>query len=95
MRFCTMTLGCKVNQYETHAIEGILKERSHELKVLGEGNDVCIINTCVVTAESVRKSRQAIRRMKKLEPEAIIAVCGCSSQLDPESILKLEVDMIS
>jgi len=95
MRFCTTTLGCKVNQYETQAIESLLKERGHELKKLGEGNDVCIVNTCAVTAESVRKSRQAIRRMKKHEPDAIIAVYGCYSQLEPESILKLEADIIS
>jgi len=90
-----MTLGCKVNQYETQAIESILKDGGHEMKIPGEGCDVCIINTCAVTAESVRKSRQAIRRMKKLEPEAIIAVYGCFSQLEPESVAKLKVDIIS
>ena len=95
MRFCTMTLGCKVNQYETGAIESLLCERGHELKIPGEGCDVCIINTCAVTAESVRKTRQAIRRMKKLEPNAKIAVLGCYSELEPEEIAKIGADLIS
>jgi len=95
MRFSTMTLGCKTNQYETGAIENILCVRGHEVVALGEGCDVCILNTCAVTAESVRKSRQAVRRMKKLEPEAKIAVCGCFSQLEPEAMEALEVDIIS
>ena len=94
MRFCTTTLGCKVNQYDTQTIESILGERGHEFVTPGEGCDVCIINTCAVTAESVRKWRQAIRRMKKLEPNALIAVCGCFSQLEPDAIKKLDADLI-
>ena len=94
MRFCTMTLGCKVNQYETLALEGILCKQGHELVNLGDGCDVCILNTCAVTVESERKSRQAIRRMKKLEPEAKIAVCGCYSKLKPESVKKAGADYI-
>jgi len=89
-----MTLGCKVNQYETQAIESILCGRGHELTVLGTGADVCILNTCAVTAESGRKSRQAIRRMKKLEPNAKIAVFGCFSQLEPAAVAELGVDLI-
>jgi len=89
-----MTLGCKVNQYETQAIERILCEYGHKLVDLGDGCDVCILNTCAVTAESVRKSRQAIRRMKKLEPNALIAVCGCYSHLEPEEVADLGVDLI-
>jgi len=90
-----MTLGCKVNQYETLALEGILCKQGHELVNLGDGCDVCILNTCAVTVESERKSRQAIRRMKKLEPEAKIAVCGCYSKLKPESVKKAGADYIS
>jgi len=89
-----MTLGCKVNQYETQAIEGILRERGHETVTLGDGCNVCILNTCAVTAESERKSRQLIRKMKKLEPDAMIAVCGCYSQLDPKELENLDVDLI-
>ena len=95
MRFCTITLGCKVNQYETGAIESLLSKRGHELVNLGEGCDICILNTCAVTEESVRKSRQIVRKMKKREPDALIAVCGCYSQLEPETVEKLEIDFIS
>jgi len=95
MRFNIKTLGCKVNQYETHAIEKILIERGHTPVSPGEGCDLCIINTCAVTEESVRKSKQAIRRMKKLEPDALITVCGCYSQLDQKEVAKLGVDLIS
>jgi len=84
-----------VNQYETQAIEDILCKRGHELAAPGEGCDICILNTCAVTAESVRKSRQQIRRMKKLEPGAKIAVFGCYSQLEPEAVKKLGADLIS
>jgi len=94
MKFCTLTLGCKVNQYETQAIERILCEFGHTLVDLGDGCDVCILNTCAVTAESVRKSRQTIRRMKKLEPDALITVCGCYSHLESEEVADLGVDLI-
>jgi len=94
MRFCTATLGCKVNQYESQAMESILRGYGHEAVALGDGCDICILNTCAVTAESVRKSRQIIRKLKKLEPDALIAVCGCYSQLEPKELENLEVDLI-
>jgi len=94
MKFGIMTLGCKVNQYESQAIEGLLCRRGHEAAALGDGLDVCVLNTCAVTAESGRKSRQSIRRMKKLEPNALIAVNGCFSQLEPESVAELGVDLV-
>jgi threonylcarbamoyladenosine tRNA methylthiotransferase MtaB len=95
VRFCFETLGCKVNQFETQALETILQSRGHTPARAGEGCDAVIVNTCAVTAESGRKSRQAIRRLKKLEPEAISAVCGCFSQVSPEEINALEVDLVS
>jgi len=94
MRFCSVTLGCKVNQYETRAIAGILVSRGHEHAQPGEGCDVCIINTCAVTGESARKSRQAVRHLKKTEPEALIAVCGCLSQIDYRAACELDADII-
>ena len=94
MRFCVETLGCKVNQYETQAIANILVSRGHERAEAGENCDVCIVNTCAVTAESARKSRQAVRRLKKAEPGALIAVCGCLSQLDPPAMKALGADLI-
>jgi len=90
-----MTLGCKVNQYETGAIEGILRDRGYSMVKLGDGCDVCILNTCAVTEESVKKSQKTIRRMKKLEPNALIAVCGCYTELDAKTVAELGVDIVS
>ena len=89
-----MTLGCKVNQYETQALEELLRQRGHEVGTDGE-TDAVIINTCAVTAESGRKSKQAIRHARRENPEAIIGVCGCFSQVSPEEVEKLEADLIS
>ena len=94
MRFYSVTLGCKVNQYETQAIESILRAHGHTRVKPGAGCDVCVINTCAVTAESARKSRQALRRIKNLEPSALIAVCGCLAQLEPSTISEIGADLI-
>ena len=93
MRFCTLTLGCKVNQYETQAMESLLISRGHTKTEPGSGCDVCVINTCAVTSESSRKSRQAVRRMRTKEPDALIAVCGCMTQLEPELRDRLGADL--
>ncbi|NMA25903.1 MAG: tRNA (N(6)-L-threonylcarbamoyladenosine(37)-C(2))-methylthiotransferase MtaB [Clostridiales bacterium] len=95
MRFCFETLGCKVNQFETQALEAILVSRGHTPAKAGEGCDAVIVNTCAVTADSGRKSRQTIRRLKRLEPDAVAAVCGCLSQISPEDFGHLGVDLIS
>ena len=95
MKFCAVTLGCKVNQFETHAIESILNSRGHTRADAGQGCDICIINTCAVTAESVRKSRQAVRRIKRLEPTALIVVSGCLSQIQPEKTAQLGADIVA
>lgn len=95
VRFYFETLGCKVNQYETQALESILLSRGHTASAPGEGCDAVIVNSCAVTAESGRKSRQAIRRLKKIEPDAVVAVCGCYSQVNPEDVASLGVDLIS
>ena len=84
MKYIISTLGCKVNQYETQAMESFLQQHGHEPAVPGELADAVIINTCAVTAESGRKSRQVIRRLKEENPGAIVAVCGCYSQIEPE-----------
>ena len=88
-----ITLGCKVNQYESEAVEEIFKARGFERK---ENNaDVYVINTCTVTNMSDRKSRQMISRARKDNPDAIIAVMGCYSQVKPEDVAKIEgVDII-
>ena len=88
-----ITLGCKVNQYESEAVEEIFKARGFERK---ENNaDVYVINTCTVTNMSDRKSRQMISRARKDNPDAIIAVMGCYSQVKPEDVANIEgVDII-
>ena len=93
MRFCVTTLGCKANQYDTGTIVSILTENGHVSVKPGEGCDVCIINTCAVTAESVRKSRQTVRKMKKLEPGALVAVCGCHIKFDGKEAVLLGADL--
>lgn len=84
MRYIIATLGCKVNQYETQAMESLLAEHGHQPAAPGEIADAVMVNTCAVTAESGRKSRQTLRRLRDENPGAVLAVCGCYSQLSPE-----------
>ncbi|MCR8746582.1 tRNA (N(6)-L-threonylcarbamoyladenosine(37)-C(2))-methylthiotransferase MtaB [Romboutsia lituseburensis] len=84
------TLGCKVNQYETEAMLEMFEKDGYAQVDSEEFADVYVINTCTVTHMSDRKSRQYIRRMKKKNPDAIIAVVGCYSQVSPEEILEIE-----
>ena len=95
MKFAFYTLGCKVNQYETQAMEQRLRQLGH---CLGSWDEVCdgyIINTCTVTAVSDRKSRTAIRQARRRNPDAVIGVCGCYSQTHPEDIRALDVDILA
>ena len=94
MRFCIETLGCKVNQFESQALITMLTERGHTLVPSSAEFDACIVNTCAVTTESVRKSRQTARRLKGRTPGAFLAVCGCSSQLDPVAARLLGADLV-
>lgn len=84
------TLGCKVNQYETEAMAELLKKSGYEITDFSQSADVYVINTCSVTNMGDRKSRQIIRRAKKTNPDAIIAVAGCYSQTAPEEILAID-----
>ena len=74
MRIAICTLGCKVNQYETAALERELIERGHSLVEFEQEADAYIVNTCSVTAVSDKKSRQMIRRARKNNPAALVAV---------------------
>ena len=76
MKYIIYTLGCKVNQYETQAIETLLNEHGHTAASEGESADAVIVNTCAVTAESGRKSRQTIRRLRDENPGAVVAYLG-------------------
>ena len=94
MRVAIYTLGCKVNQYETQAMEAELTRRGHTLVPFDGEADAYIINTCTVTAVSDKKSRQTIRQARKRSPHALVAVCGCYAQTDPEAVEQLEVDLV-
>ena len=89
------TLGCKVNQYETEAMLEMFEKDGYEHVNSEDYADVYVINTCTVTHMSDRKSRQYIRRVKKVNPDALIAVVGCYSQVSPEEILDIdEVNLV-
>lgn len=95
MRIAFYTLGCKVNQYETQALEQLVTQRGHTLVPFDGEADAYVINTCSVTVVSDKKSRQVIRRARKTAPDAILAVCGCYSQTHPDDMDKLEVDLVA
>ena len=94
MRVAIYTLGCKVNQYETQAMEAELTGRGHALVPFDGAADAYVINTCTVTAVSDKKSRQMIRQARKRSPHAVVAVCGCYAQTDPEAVEALGVDLV-
>ena len=90
------TLGCKVNQYETEAMKEQFAKRGFEIVGEEEAADVYVINTCTVTNLADRKSRQYIRRMKKVSPQAVVAVTGCYTQVKPEELEAMpEVDIVA
>ena len=84
------TLGCKVSQYETEAIAEKFESHGFEVKDFSDFCDVYVINTCTVTAEADRKSRQIIRRAKRQNKNAKVIVCGCYSQRSPEDVAAIE-----
>ena len=94
MKFAFYTLGCKVNQYETQAMQRLLLSRGHTLGSVEEICDGYIINTCTVTAVSDKKSRNLVRRVRKRNPDAAIGVCGCYAQVSPEDLRQLDVDVL-
>ncbi len=85
MKACILTLGCKVNEAESDSLLAGLEVRGWETSCVPCAADLYIINTCAVTAEAEKKSRQAVARLKKFNPSAPVLVCGCASQRDPEA----------
>lgn len=85
MKACILTLGCKVNEAESDSLLAGLEARGWETSCVPCAADLYIINTCAVTAEAEKKSRQAVARLKKFNPSAPVLVCGCASQRDPEA----------
>ena len=94
MKVAFNTLGCKVNQYETEAMQKIFAAAGYEISA-AENADVIVVNTCTVTALSSQKSRQIIRRAVRANPNAVVAVVGCYAQNSPEEISRIDgVDVI-
>jgi len=95
MKIAFSTLGCKVNKYETESISELFLNDGFERVDFHEYSDVYIINTCTVTNSGDSKSRKTIRRAIKKNPEAVIAVMGCYSQMSPEDVSAIEgVDIV-
>ena len=85
-----ITLGCKVNQYETNAMTQQFIEKGYKVVDHTKEADIYIVNTCTVTNMSDRKSRQMLRRVKELNKEAIVVACGCYAQVAKEELEKIE-----
>ncbi len=95
MKAAFHTLGCKVNQYESQAMAQSLEKQGFIITDTADSADVYIINSCTVTAESDRKTRQAVRKFKKNHPESIVVLTGCMPQAFPEYGEKLsEADIV-
>ncbi len=84
-----VTLGCKVNQYESQYVKEALQAGGYHEAAAGQAADLCIVNTCTVTQEGDAKSRQAIRRLHQEQPGAAIVVMGCYASRDPQAVRHL------
>lgn len=89
-----VTLGCKVNIYESNALKNELLQRGYEVRDVDSSCDAFIINTCSVTNQADAKSRRMIHRLSKLNPEAVLCVMGCYSQTNPEALKLDGVDIL-
>ena len=95
MKIVIFTLGCKVNQYESDGLAFMLEKMGHEVSTKLEVADVYILNTCAVTNEAEKKSRQMLAKFKELNPNAKIMVCGCASQKNASQFLNLGANFVS
>src|SRR5262249_16948513 len=84
-----VTLGCKVNQYETQYVKEALQANGYREAGDEEQADLCVVNTCTVTAEGDAKSRQLVRRLHRENPGAALVVMGCYASRDPETVARL------
>ena len=90
MKVCFFTLGCKVNQQETAAMINIFRKAGYEVVHGEEAADVYVVNSCTVTLNGDRKSIQWIRRARRQNPDAVIALCGCMPQAFPQKAIDVE-----
>ena len=95
MKVAFCSLGCKVNQYETNAMMQEFIKNEYEIKEFNELADIYIINTCTVTNVADRKSRQMLRKVKEINPQALVVACGCYAQVGKQELEKIdEIDII-
>ncbi len=94
MKCSVISLGCKVNTYESEFIKEKFKEKNYDIVEVDENPDVVVINTCTVTNQSDSKSRKMIRNARKLNPNSILVVCGCSSQQHKDNIVDTDIDIL-
>ena len=95
MKVAFLTLGCKVNQYETNAMEKSFAISGYEIVNFEEVADIYVVNTCTVTNMSDRKSRQVLRQAKKKNQDAIVVACGCYVQVAKEELEEIpEIDLV-
>ena len=95
-KIAAMTLGCKVNAYDTEAMLKVFSSHGYEIVDPCEIADVYLVNTCTVTRLSDKKSRQMLRRARRLNPTAVVAAVGCYSQVSPGAVLAIdEVDLVA
>src|SRR5699024_8280343 len=93
MKFAFFTLGCKVNLFETQALMQLAASRGHE--IVEKDADAVIVNTCTVTSVSDHKNIRTFHKLRKDNPHAVIAACGCFAQTDPDRIRATgEIDLI-
>jgi len=91
MKVYVQNLGCKVNLYEAQAIKNAFEQKGYEVKEDFDDIDVYVINTCTVTNKSDSKSRQMISKVKKKNPDAIVIICGCYSQINAKEIEEMNI----
>lgn len=95
MKICILTLGCKVNKYESDALMNNLLEKGYEVSEELERADIYVINTCAVTAEAEKKSRQMIAKCRKLNNFSKIFICGCASEHNSKQFIEKDVTYVS
>ncbi|MFW6273864.1 MAG: tRNA (N(6)-L-threonylcarbamoyladenosine(37)-C(2))-methylthiotransferase MtaB, partial [Halanaerobium sp.] len=84
------TLGCKVNQYETEAVIDIFTDNGYQIVDFSDKADIYIVNSCTVTNEAARKTRQISRRAKRNNEDSIVGIVGCYTQAFPEEVSSIE-----
>lgn len=88
------SIGCRLNIGEMEALANTLSSRGHRVVMAGEAADLCIFNTCTVTAMASRKSRQILRQLRRANPNAVMVATGCYAEMAPETLSDLGMDMV-